>query len=231
MLQPIIRISPQSIELPVLTPYLHIIYFLIIIALIRYILGNLIRQSINFLKAKWKEEISKQKIPDWTAKCKKKPDIPQKQDIKTIDLKGQYIQSIKFTINLVGNPKFWRAGFMMGNEKNFAHNIVDTENAITIHTGSGYNKKNNLLPIWKYYGEFKQNNSDSSSVISEDIKNIKLFLTINENNFMTVRIENDVVFAQRIEPSFRRRFLLKAWADANPDYKINFKDIKYSLWS
>ena len=48
---------------------------------------------------------------------------------------------------------------------------------------------------------------------------------------MTVRVEDDVVFAQKIKPDFRRRFFLKAWADDKSDYNVIFKDIEYSLWS
>lgn len=226
-----VKLSLQSVELPVVAVYLHIIYLLAILALLRFIFGKHLIYPFYLLYSWWKELKSKQEMPYWVAHCKEKKDIPQKQDIKPIDLKGQYIKSIKFTVSLVGNPDFWRAGFMVGNEKYFAHNVVDSDNAITIHTGSGYDKKNKILPIWKYYGDFKQNNPDSSSVSTEDIKNIDFAVDINENNFMIVKIENEVVFAQRIDASFRRRFFLKAWADDKPDYKVKFSEIKYSLWN
>ncbi|HMS22690.1 MAG TPA: hypothetical protein PKA38_02890 [Candidatus Levybacteria bacterium] len=48
---------------------------------------------------------------------------------------------------------------------------------------------------------------------------------------MQVKLQNEVIFAQRIDPSFRRRVYLKAWADEKPDIKIKFRDISYSLWS
>lgn len=226
-----IKFSTQGIELPVLTIYLHVIYLLIVFALIKYIFGNQINQFLKWTRGKWKEFRSKQKISDWTAVCKSRRNISQKQDTKNIDLKGQYIQSIQFTVVLDKSVKFWRAGFMMGNEKNFANNVVDTENAITIHAGSLDDEENSLLPIWKYYGEFKRENPDSSGVILEDKSNIKFSIMINENNFMTVRVEDDVVFAQKIKPDFRRRVFLKAWADDKPDYEATFKDIQYSLWS
>lgn len=226
-----VKLSLQSVELPVITIYLHIIYLLVIFALLKFILGKRLVYPFLLLGSWWKEIRNKQEIDDWIAHCIKKKDIPQKQDIKPIDLKGQYIKSIKFTISLIGNPDFWRAGFMIGNEKYFATNIVDPDNAITIHTGSGYDKENKILPIWKYYGDFKHNNPDSSSVYTEDIKNIDFAININANNFMVVKVEDEVVFAQGISPSFRRRFFLKAWADDQSDYKVEFSDIKYTLWS
>jgi len=231
MQQQTIKFSSRGIELPVLDTYLHVIYLLLIFALVKYIFGNQINQFYKYLKSKFKELRSRQKISDWTAECKNRRNISQKQDTKNIDLKGQYIRSIKFTVVLDKSTKFWRTGFMMGNEKNFANNIVDTENAITIHAGSLDSEENNLLPIWKYYGDFKRENPDSSGVILEDKSNIEFSLTINDSNFMTVRVEDDVVFAQKIKPDFRRRFFLKAWADDKSDYNVIFKDIEYSLWS
>jgi len=227
----VIKFSPTSIELPAISIYLHVIYILLILALVKYVVGKIINKIFNWVLIQAKVCKNIRKMPDWIAECKNRSDIPQKQDIKPIDLRGQYLKGVKFTVSLIGDPEFWRVGFMIGNEKYFAHNIVDTNNAITIHTGSGYNKKDKLLPVWKYYGEFKHNNPDSSSVSTVDISNIDFILDINEDNFMVVRIENEVVFAQKINPSFRRRIFLKAWADDQPDFKVKFSNIKYTLWS
>ena len=142
-----------------------------------------------------------------------------------------YLQSLDFTVSLIGNPKFWRAGFMLGNEKFLAHESVKPEKAITIHTGSHSDKESNLLAVWKYYNGYSNNNPDSSTVKSEDTKNIAFSVNINSKNFMTVKVQDDVVFAQGIDSSFRRRLYLKAWADDKPNYKVRFKDIEYTLYS
>jgi len=48
---------------------------------------------------------------------------------------------------------------------------------------------------------------------------------------MRVKVENDLIFAQKVDASFRRRVYLKGWVDTSQDCEIKFKNINYSLWS
>lgn len=226
-----IKLSLQSIEIPAINLYVHLISTLVVLFLVKKIFGKQILQLLAFIKEKIADFANKQTHEDWTASCRERKDWPQKQDVISLDLKGRYLKSLTFSVSLVGNPEYWRAGFVVGNEKMKANEIVDTKNGITIHTGSGYEKQNKILPVWKYYNEFERNNPDSSSVKSDNWGMRTFDVSINNNNFMQVKLQNEVIFAQRIDSSFRRKVYLKAWADNLPNCKVKFRNISYNLWS
>jgi len=229
--QQTIKLSLQSIEIPAINIYVHIISLLLIALLVKLIFGKKISDLLGQAAEKVKDRLSRESLKDWVAKCRVRKDWPQKQDALSLDLKGRYLKSLTFSVILTGNPKHWRAGFIIGNEKLRANEIIDVKNGITIHTGSEYQKKDKLLPVWKYYEAFGNGNPDFSSVKSDDAGNRTFQIDITKNNFMQVKVQNDVIFAQKINPSFRRRAYLKAWADDQPDVAIKFKNISYSLWS
>jgi hypothetical protein len=226
-----IKVSLQSIEIPAINLYVHLISILIVLFLTKKIFGKQILQILFFIKERIVDSRNRQTHEDWTASCRKRNDWPQKQDVLSLDLKGMYLKSLAFSISLKGNPEYWRAGFVLGNEKMKVNEIVDTKNGITVHTGSGYEKQNKILPVWKYYNEFIRNNPDSSSVKSENWGMRTFEINISKNNFMQVKLQNEVIFAQRIDSAFRRKVYLKAWADDYPNCIIKFRDIKYKLWS
>lgn len=226
-----IKISLQSIEIPAINLYVHLISILVVLFLAKKIFGRQILDLLIFIREMIVDFASKQTHEDWIASCRERKDWPQKQDVISLDLKGRYLKSLSFSISLVGNPEYWRAGFVIGNEKMRAEEIVDTKNGITIHTGSGYSKQNKILPVWKYYNEFGRNNPDSSSVKSDHWGLRTFVITIDKNNFMQVKLQDEIIFAQRIESSSRRKVYLKAWADSYPNCKIKFRDIKYTLFS
>jgi hypothetical protein len=226
-----IKVSLQSIEIPAVNLYVHLISILIVLFLTKKIFGKQIFQILFFIREKVVDLRNRQTHEDWTASCRKRKDWPQKQDVLNLDLKGRYLKSLTFSVSLKGNPEYWRAGFVLGNEKIKVNEIVDTKNGITIHTGSGYAKQNKILPVWKYYNEFVRNNPDSSSVKSDNWGMRTFNLSINKNNFMQVKLQDEVIFAQRIDSSFRRKVYLKAWADDYPDCKIKFRNIRYTVWS
>ena len=226
-----IKLSLQSIEIPAINLYVHLISALIVLFLVKKIFGNQILQLLVFIRERIAHFTSRQTHEDWTASCRERKDWSQKQDVISLDLKGRYLKSLTFSISLAGNPEYWRAGFVLGNEKMKANEIVDTKNGITIHTGNGYEKQNKILPVWKYYNKFSRNNPDSSSVKSDNWGMRTFSVSINKNNFMQVKLQNELIFAQRIESSFRRKAYLKAWADSYPNCKIKFRNIKYTLWS
>jgi len=226
-----IKLSLQSIEIPAINLYVHLISTLVVLFLVKKIFGKQILQLLVFIKKKIADFMNRQTHEDWTASCRERKDWPQKQDVISLDLKGRYLKSLTFSVSLAGNPEYWRAGFVVGNEKMKANEIVDTKNGITIHTGSGYEKQNKILPIWKYYNGFGRNNPDPSSVKSDNWGMRTFDVSINNNNFMQVKLQNEVIFAQRIDSSFRRKVYLKAWADNQSDCKVKFRDIFYTLWS
>lgn len=226
-----IKVSLQSIEIPAVNLYVHLISILIVLLLSKKIIGKQVLQILFFINERIADFKNRQTHEDWTASCRKRNDWPQKQDVLSLDLKGRYLKSLVFSVSLNRNPEYWRAGFVLGNEKMKVNEIVDTKNGITIHTGSGYDKQNKILPVWKYYNEFIHNNPDSSSVKSENWGMRTFEVNINKNNFMQVKLQNEVIFAQRINSAFRRKVYLKAWADDYPNCKIKFRDIKYTLWS
>lgn len=226
-----IKLSLQSIEIPAINLYVHLISTLVVLFLVKKIFGGQILQLLVFIREKITDFTGRQTHEDWTASCRARKDWSQKQDVISLDLKGRYLKTLTFSVSLAGNPVYWRAGFVAGNEKMKANEIVDTKNGITIHTGSGYEKQNKILPIWKYYNEFGRNNPDSSSVKSDNWGMRTFNVSINKNNFMQVKLQDEVIFAQRIDSSFRRKVYLKAWADDHLDCKIKFRNIAYALWS
>ena len=226
-----IKLSLQSIEIPAINLYVHLISTLVVLFLAKKIFGEQILQILVFIKEKIIDFTSTQTHEDWTASCRERKDWPQKQDVISLDLKGRYLKSLTFSVSLAGNPEYWRAGFVVGNEKIKANEIVDIKNGITIHTGSGYEKQNKILPVWKYYNEFGRNNPDSSSVKSDNWCMRTFSLNINKNNFMQVKLQDELIFAQKINSSFRRKVYLRAWADDRPDCKVKFRNVRYTLWS
>ncbi len=227
-----IKVSLQSIEIPAINLYVHIISILFVVFLIKKIFGKeVVPTPIYSLWDKFTGLLRKNAHNDWLAHCRTRKHWPQKQDALVLDLKGSLIKSLSFSVTLTGSPQLWRAGFVLGNEKLRANNIIDTNNGITIHTGSEYDKKEKLLPIWKYYNDFKHNNPDFSSVKFDAMDERVFIVEINRENFMKVKVQGEVIFAQKIDKSFRRRVYLKAWADDGDDCKLKFKKIKYTLWS
>jgi hypothetical protein len=226
-----IKASLQSIEIPAINLYVQVISILIIVFLIKLFFGKEIVILLNQGWEKVKDRLNKMSHENWIAHCRERKEWPQKQDVLPLDLKGHYIKSLTFSITLKGNPEFWRAGFIVGNEKLRANEIVNTNNGITIHTGGEYQKRDKILPIWKYYDNFGPNNPDFISVKSDNPGLRTFDISINKNNFMQVKAQNEVIFAQKIEPSFRRRVYLKAWVDKYPDAKIKFRDISYLVCS
>lgn len=226
-----IKVSLQSLEIPAIGFYVHAISLLLTLFLIKKIFGQQIKYCLLWIITSIKGIFNRKSHPDWIAKCVERKNWPQKQDALSLDLKGQYLKNLSFAVTLTGQPQHWRAGFVLGNEKLMANKMVDNKNGILIHTGSDYDKKEKILPIWKYYDDFSNNNPDFSSVKSENIGERIFSVDINNENFMTVKVQNEVIFAQRINSSFRRRVYLKAWVDTSPDCAIKFKRIKYTLWS
>lgn len=184
-----IKFSLQGIEIPAVRVYVHLISSLLILFLTKKTFG---KQISGFFRFTYYQLFvfpqRKHRVNEWIATCRKRKGWPQKQDVKSVDLKGMYLQSLTFTISLIGEPEFWRAGFMLGNEKFYAHEIVKPENAITIHIGSNPDSQNDLLAVWKYYNGFSNDNPDSSTVKSENIENISISVDITTKNFLTVEV-------------------------------------------
>jgi len=80
-----VKLSLQSVELPVVEIYLHVIYLLVILALLKFIFGKRLAYPFQLLGSWLKELRSRQEMADWIAHCRERKDIPQKQDIKPID--------------------------------------------------------------------------------------------------------------------------------------------------
>ena len=226
-----IKVSLQSIEIPAISLYVHLISILLVFLLLKLVFGKQISHLVFLARGYLIDFFSRKSHDDWIAHCREREHWPQKQDALGLDLKGRYLKSLNFAITVMGNPQHWRAGFVLGNEKLKANQIVEPQNGITIHTGSDYNKREKLLPVWKFYEKYSQNNPDFSSVKFEDMAEGKFSISITNDKFMRVKVQNEVIFAQRIDSSFRRRVYLKAWVDTSPDCKIKFENIEYSLWS
>lgn len=218
----------QSIELPINPFQGSVVFLLLIIFLISVMFGKHIK-SIGKILCQWVKNIfSYRKHDDWTAHCRERKLWPQKQDSLPLKLKGKYLKSLNFAGTVRGRPTYWRAGFVVGNEKLRANEIVDTGNAITIHTGSDYEKTERILPLWKFYNGFGRNNPDFCSVKFDDMSEREFGIIINDKNFMTVKIQGEPVYSEKINPSFRRKVYLKAWVDQHEDCYIKFKHIRYS---
>src|SRR5688572_15993035 len=132
-----IKVSLQSIEIPAIQLYVHLISILLVLFLLKKTFGTQISYLINLGWNKVIDLTNRKSHEEWIANCRERKDWPQKLDALSLDLKGSYLKSLSFSVTLAGNPPNWRAGFVIGNEKIRANEIVDTKNGITIHTGSG----------------------------------------------------------------------------------------------
>ncbi|HMS22691.1 MAG TPA: hypothetical protein PKA38_02895 [Candidatus Levybacteria bacterium] len=101
-----IKVSLQSIEIPAINIYVHVISLLIIVFFIKVVFGKQISDLLNQAWETIKGYLSKMSPENWIAHCREREEWPQKQDVLSLDLKGRYIKSLTFSITLKGQPEF-----------------------------------------------------------------------------------------------------------------------------
>lgn len=191
-----------------------------------FVLAVVILMPIWWIKKVIKESDKKRKHEDWIAECKPKNGWKQKADAEYLDLEGKFLKELIFTAEPIGRVTYWRAGFMLGNEKARPQDIIDTDNAITVHTGiPGTLEKG--IHVWRYDKNHIVNKPEESPVLINDNLNFKI--NINTDNHLSVHLGNQSIYEEIVDPQFRRKLFLLAWADEYPNYRIRFKNINYKI--
>jgi hypothetical protein len=164
---------------------------------------------------------------DWTAECKDRQGWIQKGDAIVLGLEGKNLRELTFLLEPKGRPKNWRGGFIIGNPAFSPNSIVDSQNAITCHIGSPP-VLDGSIPVWIYDKNHERNHPYSTLVKSENRNPTGFSVKVNENNFLTIEVDEQLVYAKRIDSSFRKKVYLLAWGD-NSNCSVKFSSITYYI--
>lgn len=207
--------------------FAYVLLIIIALLLVKVAFGKeivwLIKRIGEYFSARDKTE----KHDDWVAECVQREGWGQKGDAESIDLEGRYLKAFDFTLIPIGKPVNWRAGFILGNERFQPQAIVDKENAITIHVGNPPSIARAQY-VWAYDWNYGRDNPYSITVKTLKDKRTYFKVTINSDNFLTVHINNQQIYSNRISPSYRKKVYLLAWGD-EADCKIQFENIKVTI--
>ena len=161
----------------------YILLILITLSAIKLAFG---KEIIWLIKKVWEKFLKRDQSRthnDWIANCINREGWYQKGDAEFINLEERYIKKLSFNIYPIGKPTNWRAGFILGNEKFHPQQIVDKDNAITIHAGSP-------PPIaraqhfWIYDWNHGRDKPDSTTIKMIDKRKIYFKISVNNNNFL-----------------------------------------------
>lgn len=207
-----------------------VFYFLLLIitlSVIKLAFGKEIIHSCKYLFSIFSNRTKSKYIENWTAVCKLRQGWGQKGDALALDLEDKYIKSLSFSISPIGKPINWRGGFIIGNEKLQPQNIVDTSHSITIHVGSPP-PIDEAQYVWIYDWNHARNHPDSRTVKLNNKALILFEVNINDNNFISVSVNNQLVYSNRLDASYRRKAYLLGWCDY-ASCKVKFTDIRHSI--
>lgn len=216
--------------------FLIALFFLTVISLIRLAFGIELAAIFIFIviiitvvlwcKKNIRERPKKRKHQDWIAECRPREGWRQKAHAEYLDLEGKSLKELNFTVRPIGGVAYWRAGFMLGNENTRPQYIIDTDNAITIHTGiPGTLEKG--IHVWRYDKKHPVNHPEESPVLIDGDINFKV--SVNKNNHLSIHLGNQPIYEHRVEPEFRRKLFLLAWADEFANCNIEFTNIIYKI--
>lgn len=207
--------------------FLIALFILFLLGVIKVTFGKEIILVLSWFKTfhkNFKEKGKNHTHDDWIAICKRRTGWIQKSTAEYIDLKGNYLKQLSFTVTPITKSKNWRGGFILGNEKFKPEQLIDSKNSITIHTGAPPPIKE-AQHIWYYDKHFTRNNPGSTSV---KVVNNQVHFNINiDNNKLSVRANNQPIYSEKINPNFRKKVYLLAWGD-HDDCKVKFTNISYT---
>lgn len=206
-----------------------IFIFLTIIALsaIKIAFGKEIIWLFDYIKKGLTRRVKIKKHNEWIAICIEREGWRQKGDAEALDLEGKYLKKLSFSVSPIGKPENWRGGFILGNEKFHPQLIVDSKNAITIHTG----RPPSIVMaqhIWMYDWNYTINHPNSTTVKLLNKNKLKFDININDNNFLSVHVNNQQVYSNKIDSSYRKKIYLICWGD-HANCKVRFSDITYTI--
>lgn len=201
---------------------------ILIILVIWIILDTIIPSWVyKWLLNRVKGRLQQHTLRNWTSDCIQRDGRLQRCDFVNLDLKNKYLNNLTFKTTLIWkNGPTWRAGFIIGNPSFRPEGVVDSDNAITCHTGQPP-ESNNIHYIWLYDETHDRSHPYSTSTLRKQ-KTTIFDVSITENNHLRININNQLVYNEGIPSNFRKKVYLIAWGDDN-DCKVRFSEIKYSV--
>ncbi len=166
------------------------------------------------------------KKEDWVARSRERKGWLQGAVAQVLNLDGKYLKELVFTVQPIGKPKNWRGGFILGNPTFVPNVVVDNLNAITCHIGS--HDLEETTPVWIFDKEHDRNNAYNTLVKSLDSDYVDFSIKISDNNFLTIEVNGQVVYAEGIDSSFRKKLYLIAWGDG-VECEVKFSKIIYYI--
>lgn len=204
-----------------------IILLVIILSVVKFAFG---KEIITLFKWIQKQLLNREKTKthlDWLAICKERQGWIQKGDAEALDLEGKHLKRLTFTISPIGEPDNWRGGFILGNERFHPQNIIDSNNAITVHAGSPPPIES-AQHIWMYDWNHDRDHSHSTTVKLIDSGKVNFQLTIDDENNLTVHVNSQQVYSNKIDSSYRRKVYLLGWGD-HADCQVYFENISFTI--
>ena len=217
-----------KIDKDLLSSYPFFALSFLVILVIALFVATLGKPFLKFLSSLKKVYLSAPRIKrkdDWIADCRNRRGWIQKGDAIALELDGKYLRELTFVVEPEGQPSNWRGGFIIGNPTFSPISIVDSKNAITCHVGEPP-VFDEAIPVWVYDEVYERNNPYSAIVKSSGERNATFLVRISEDNYLTVEVQNQVVYAKRIDSSMRKKAYLLAWGD-DSDCKVKFSGITY----
>lgn len=213
-----------------LTSYpLFAISLLVIIVTFLFTL-TLGRPLLKFLSSIKKAYLSVPRIrrkEDWIADCRERRGWIQKGDAMALELEGKYLKELAFIVEPEGHPDNWRGGFMIGNPTFSPTSIVDSQNAITCHVGVPP-ILDEAVPVWIFDENHERNNPYSTLVKSTGERTVRFLIKVNDDNFLTIEVQGQIVYAKRVDSSFRKKVYLLAWGD-EANCRVRFSGTTYYI--
>jgi len=205
--------------------FTNILLVIIAITVVKIAFG---KEIVFLFRKSWgsftKRSVRK-KHDDWVAICKERVGWIQKVNAKPLNLENRYLKKLTFEVSPIGNPSNWRAGFMLGNERSQPQMIVDSDNAVMIHTGSPPPIAK-AQHVWIYDKEHVVNHPTFVAVTMLSKNKLTFNIEINDKNFLIVYANNQQVYAKYIQSSYRKKVYLLAWGDY-ADCKVKFTNVSF----
>lgn len=219
-----------KIDKDLLSSYPFFAFSFLVILVLALFITTLGKPVLKFLASFKQAYLSVPRIrrkDDWIADCRDRKGWIQKGDAMVLELDGRYLKELTFVVKPEGNPNNWRGGFIIGNPTFSPITIVDSQNAITCHVGEPP-IFDEAIPVWVYDEEHERNHPYSAIVKSSGERSATFLVRISEDNYLTVEVQNQVVYAKRIDSSMRKKVYLLAWGDES-DCKVKFSGITYYI--
>lgn len=207
--------------------FLNVLFVILLLIVTKVGFGREIKLiSINI----WKKFINKErkrKNEDWIADCKTRGGWKQKANGIPLKLENKHLRTLSFEISPIGNPKNWRGGFIIGNERYHPESIVDTNNSLLFHVGAPPQIANAQY-VWFYDTAHSEGNPATTSVTKDSSQKINFNVKIDRFHILKVLVNEQQVYNKKIPSLFRNKVYLLAWGD-DANCKVSFTNIKYTL--